>query len=83
MSSIFFINPLGYFDPKRPIPFGKSPHTEPTWDREEPEENSEKPERPLSNYDDIDLEDDCLVCGEQIGVHSRNDICNCMSKGGF
>ena len=40
-----------------------------------------KPERPLTDYDDFDLEEDCLVCGEQIGVHTRDDMCSCMSKG--
>ena len=47
----------------------------------------DKPEPPLSNYDDLDydqnLETDCPVCGEQVGMHCRDDICNCILKGGF
>ena len=41
----------------------------------------DKPERPLSDYDDFNLEEDCLVCGEQNGVHTNNNICSCMSNG--
>ena len=52
-------------------------------DNIDPNKIPQRLERPLSDYDDLDLEDDCLVCSEQIGVHSRNNICNCMSKGGF
>ena len=52
-------------------------------DNIDPNKKPEKPERPLSNYDDIDLEDDCLVCGKQNGVHTRDDMCSCMSKEGF
>ena len=47
----------------------------------DPKKNPDKPERPLSDYDDSDLEEDCLVCGKQNGVHTRSDICNCMSNG--
>ena len=46
-----------------------------------PKSRPDKPERPLSDYDDSDLEEDCLVCGKQNGVHTRSDICNCMSNG--
>ena len=46
-----------------------------------PKGTPDKPERPLSDYDDFDLEEDCLVCGEQNGVHTRSDICNCISNG--
>ena len=52
-------------------------------DNIDPDKKPEKPERPLSNYDDSDLEDDCLVCGKQNGVHTRDDMCSCMSKEGF
>ena len=47
----------------------------------DPKSRPDKPERPLSDYDDSDLEEDCLVCGKQNGVHTRSDICNCMSNG--
>jgi len=69
MLSIFFINPLGCFDPKKPIPFGKTPHTKPTRDREEPED-----------FDD-NLEENCLVCGKQNGVHTSDDFFRCRSMG--
>ena len=49
----------------------------------DPKKNPDKPERPLSDYDDIDLEEDCLVCGKENGVHTRSDVCNCMSRGSF
>lgn len=41
MLSIFFIPQLGCFDPKKPIPIGKSPHTESTLDKEEYEEDND------------------------------------------
>ncbi len=47
----------------------------------DPKKKPDKPERPLSDYDDFDLEEDCLVCGKQNGVHTTSDICNCMSNG--
>ena len=47
----------------------------------DPKKKPDKPERPLSNYDDSDLEEDRLVCGKQTGVHTRSDICKCMSNG--
>ena len=47
----------------------------------DPKKIPDKPERPLSDYDDFDLEEDCLVCGKQNGVHTRSDMCNCMSNG--
>ena len=50
-------------------------------DNIDPKKIPDKPERPLSNYDDSDLEEDCLVCSKQNGVHTTSDICNCMSKG--
>lgn len=37
--SLFFINPIGIYDPKKPIPFGKSKNPEPTQDREEYEDD--------------------------------------------
>jgi len=40
-----------------------------------------KPERPLTDDDDFDLEEDCLVCGEQKGVHTTSDVCSCITKG--
>ena len=46
----------------------------------DPDKKPEKPEPPLNDYDDLDLEGDCLVCGKQNGVHTRSDVCNCMSK---
>ena len=47
----------------------------------DPKTRPDKPERPLSDYDDFDLEEDCLVCGKQNGVHTRSDMCNCMLNG--
>jgi len=37
--SLLLINPTGIYDPKKPIPFDKSNHPEPTRDREEFEDD--------------------------------------------
>ena len=50
-------------------------------DNIDPNKIPQRPEKPLSDYDDSDLEDDCPIGGEQVGVHTTSDICNCMSKG--
>ena len=61
--------------------FSKNPEI--ILDNIDPDKMPQRPEKPLSEYDDVDLEDDCLVCGEQLGVHTRDDMCSCMSKEGF
>lgn len=58
MSSPFFPNPLGDFEPKRP---DFEPETDP-------------------DYDD-NLEENCPVCNEQLGVHTTREIVLCALKG--
>ncbi len=38
-----------------------------------------RPERIQEDYED-DLEEDCLSCGEQLGVHTTKDIVQCALK---
>ena len=38
-----------------------------------------RPERIQEDYED-DLEEDCLSCGKQLGVHTTKDIVQCALK---
>lgn len=43
----------------------------------DPKKNPQRPEKPLwEDYED-DLEEDCPVCNLQFGVHTTEDIIHC------
>ena len=45
----------------------------------DPKNKPDKPERFPEDYED-NLEDDCPVCNEQLGVHTTKDIVQCALK---
>lgn len=42
----------------------------------DPKKKPEKPEQFPEDYDD-NLEEDCLSCGIQLGIHTTSDIIQC------